>query len=96
MEEQYGSDFLSIVDDDGNEYDLEVLHTLEYQGCQYLAVLPAGRSAEEFSPEITILRSVEEGDESYLYPIEDETELQAVYDLIMDAVFEGEDTEDEE
>ena len=28
--DQYGSDFISIVDDDGNEFELEVLSTLEY------------------------------------------------------------------
>ena len=28
----YGSDFLTIVDEDGQEYELEVLSTLEYNG----------------------------------------------------------------
>ena len=27
--DQYGSDFISIVDDDGKEYELEVLSTLD-------------------------------------------------------------------
>ena len=34
MEDQYGSDFISIVDDDGTEYELEVLTTIEYNGWQ--------------------------------------------------------------
>ena len=33
--DQYGSDFLTIADEDGNEYELEVLSTLEYNGCTY-------------------------------------------------------------
>ena len=38
--DQYGSDFLSIVDEDGNEYELEVLSTLEYNGTEAPAALP--------------------------------------------------------
>ena len=43
-------------------------------------------------PEITI-KSVEEDGESILCAIEDEQELQTVYDLIMDALYEEEDEE---
>ena len=32
MEDRYGSDFITIVDEDGKEYELEVLSTLEYNG----------------------------------------------------------------
>ena len=41
MDNNYGSDFMTIVDEDGTEYELEVLSTLEYNGCTYLAVIPA-------------------------------------------------------
>ena len=93
MADQYGSDFITIVDDDGNEYVLEVLSELEYNGCTYVAVIPAGESQEELQLEVSILKSVDEDGESILSIIEDEEELQAVYDLIMDALYE-EDTED--
>lgn len=93
MADNYGSDFLTIVDEDGTEYELEVLTTLEYNGCSYLAVIPAGQSAEEFELEVSILKSVEEDGESILCAIEDEQELQAVYDLIMDALYEEEEEE---
>ena len=42
MSDQYGSDFMTIVDEDGEEYELEVLTTIEYNGASYLAVIPAG------------------------------------------------------
>ena len=90
--DQFGSDFITIVDEDGAEYELEVLSTLEYDGNTYLAVVPAGDSAEEFQMEVSILKSIEEDGESILSAIEDEQELQAVYDLIMDSLYE----EDEE
>ena len=93
MEDQFGSDFITIVDEDGTEYELEVLSTLEYDGNTYLAVIPAGENAEEFQMEVSILKSVEEDGEPILCAIEDAEELQAVYDLIMDSLYEEEDEE---
>ena len=95
MADQYGSDFISIVDDEGKEYELEVLSTLEYNGETYLAVTPAGMDDEESdSIEVGILKSVEEDGEPILCAVEDEAELQAVNDLIMDAIYEEENEED--
>ncbi|MEE1036691.1 MAG: DUF1292 domain-containing protein [Oscillospiraceae bacterium] len=91
MADQYGSDFITITDEDGAEYELEVLSTLEYNGDTYLAVVPAGDSLEEFQMEVSILKSVEEDGEPILCVIEDEAELQAVYDLLMDQLYEEED-----
>ena len=88
--DQYGSDFITIVDDEGNEFELEVLSELEYDGSTYLAVIPAGQSQEELQLEVSILKSTEEDGEPILTAIEDEEELQAVYDLIMDALYEDE------
>ena len=93
MADQYGSDFMTITDEDGTEYELEVLTTLEYNGETYLAVIPAGESQEEFQMEVSILKSTEEDGESILCAIEDEPELQAIYDLIMDSLYEEEDEE---
>ena len=93
MEDQYGSDFMTIVDEDGTEFELEILSTLDYSGCTYLAVIPAGADEEE-DLEVSILKSVEEDGEPILSAIEDEDELQAVYDLIMDELYAEED-EDE-
>ena len=91
--DQYGSDFLTIVDDDGNEYELEVLSTLEYNGCTYLAVVPAAESAETLELEVSILKSTEENGEPILSVIEDETELEAVHDILMDSLYEEESEE---
>lgn len=89
--DQYGSDFLTITDEDGTEYELEVLSTVEYNGETYLAVIPAGESQETLQLEVTILKSIEEDGEPILCAIDDEAELQAVYDLIMDSLYEDED-----
>ena len=92
--DQYGSDFISIVDDDGNEFELEVLSTLEYNGNTYLAVIPAAESQEELELEVSILKSTEENGAAILSTIEDEEELEAVYDLIMDSLYEEEEDEE--
>ena len=92
MEDMYGSDFMTIVDEDGTEFELEVLTTIEYNGCNYLAVIPA--DGEENDPkdlEVSILKSVDEDGESILCAIEDETELETVYSLIMDQLYSQEE-----
>ena len=90
MGDLYGSDFMTIVDEDGTEYELEILSTLEYDGNTYHAVIPAGAEDSE-QLEVSILKSVEEDGESILSAIEDEAELEAVYDLIMDSIYEEEE-----
>ena len=89
--DQYGSDFLTIVDDEGNEFELEVLSTLEYNGSTYLAVIPAAESAETLELEVSILKSTEEDGEAILSVIEDEAELEAVHDILMDSLYEEEE-----
>ena len=90
--DQYGSDFITIVDDDGKEYELEVRSTLEWNGSTYLAVIPAEGSQDTLELEVSILKSTEEDGEPILCTIEDEQELEAVYERIMDSLYE-EDTE---
>ena len=94
MAENFGSDFITIVDEDGTEYELEVLTTLEWNGSSYMAVVPAVDADEDVDLEVSILKSVDEDGEPILCAIEDEAELQAVYDLIMDQLYE-EDEEEE-
>ncbi len=91
MSNEYGSDFMTIVDEDGTEYELEILSTLEYNGETYLAVTPA-TDDDNVELEVSILKSVEEDGEPILCAIEDDAELEAVYTLIMDQLYE----EDEE
>ncbi len=90
MEDQYGSDFMTIVDEDGTEFELEVLTSLEWNGQTYLAVIPAG-TEEDQETEVSILKSVEEDGEPILCAIEDDQELETVYGLMMDSLYEDEE-----
>mgnify|MGYP003292436083 CR=1 FL=1 len=93
MAEDFGSDFITIVDEDGTEFELEVLTTLEYNGDTYLAVIPAGVEEDE-ELEVSILKSVDEDGESILCAIEDEQELETVHQLMMDQLYAEDEDED--
>ena len=93
MEQDYGANYISITDEDGVEYELEVLTTLDYNGSTYLAVVPAD-SADAENLEVSILKSVMDGDEPVLVAVEDDAELEAVYDLLMQTMFEDDEAED--
>ena len=89
MSDNYGSDFMTIEDEDGTQYELEILSTLEYNGFTYLAVIPADDEGGEYA--VSILKSVDEDGESILCAIEDAVELETVNNLIMDQLYSGED-----
>ena len=90
MADQYGSDFITIMDDDGTEYELEVLSTLEYNGSTYLAAIPA---EDHLRPEVIIFKSIDDDGEPILCTIEDEDELETVNGLIMDSLFQDSESE---
>ena len=68
MEQQYGSDFISITDEDGKEYELEILSTIEYQGAEYLALVPAEEDEASEELEVSILKSVRRTARTYSLP----------------------------
>ena len=90
MSDNYGSDFITIADEDGTEFELEVLTTIEYNGSEYLVVTLAGLEEGE-DAHVDLLKSVDEDGESILCAIEDEAEYEAVYSLMMDRLYEEEE-----
>lgn len=92
--EEYGPDIISITDEDGVEYELEVLSSVTYKGVEYLALTPADAPEDAEELEVSILKSVVENGESILVAVEDEEELEEVYDLLMQNLFDDEDEDD--
>ena len=97
MNEEFGAEIITLTDDEGNEFELEYLDTVEYQGNLYMAFFPTmEEDADEDSDDygLIILRSVkgEDGDDM-LESVDDENELNAVYDLFMVTLFDDEDEE---
>lgn len=95
MSDNYGSDFITIVDEDGTEFELEVLSSLEYNGCSYLAVIPAGSDDDAAELEVSILKNVDEDGEPVLCAIEADQELETVYSLMMDQMYDEEASEED-
>ena len=92
MSDIFGDDIITITDEDGVEYVLEVLATLEVDGCQYYALVPASNEEDDEDLEVSILKAVDENGEEILCAIEDEEELERVYNIMMDELY----AEDEE
>ena len=94
MSEEFGSDFITIVDDDGQEFELEVLDTMDYKDQTFVAFLPANMDENDPDYGIIILRSVldENGDELF-ESIDDDDELQDVYDHFAVLLFDAEEEE---
>ena len=95
MSELYGDDIITITDEDGVEYILEILATMEFEGSVYYALVPVNSDDdEEEDLEVSILKGVEENGEEILCAIEDEDELERVYEAMMNEMFaEDEDEE---
>ena len=72
---------ITLVDENGVETAFEYLDCIEYEGKEYLCLLPA----EEENDGIVILEvePVDEENENYL-AVEDEAILQAVYEIFKD------------
>jgi uncharacterized protein YrzB (UPF0473 family) len=96
MSEEYGSDYITIVDEDGHEFELEHLETLEFEGETYMAFLPADMDENDEDYGIIILKSVVENGEEVLGSVDDEKELDRVYDHFMEVLFSDEDEDTDE
>ena len=98
MSEEFGPDFITLTDEDGNEFELEHLDTLEFNGETYMAVLPAEYEDEDPSKELEeddlgliILKVVEENGGEELSTLDSDEELEAVYERFMEILFQDEE-----
>jgi len=91
MSDEYGSDFITVTDEDGKEFELEHLGTLEREGNTYMAFVPADMDEDDEDFGIIILRAIEENGESLLADVDDEDELNAVYEQFMEELFDEEE-----
>ena len=72
---------LTLTDENGNEAEFEYLDSIDYEGKEYLVLIPA----DDDSSEIVILevQPVDEELENYI-AVEDEAVLDAVYAIFKD------------
>ena len=92
MESEFGASYITIEDDDGNEFELEHLSTLEFEGDEYMVFLPADMDEDDPDYGFIILQVEEADGEEQFVSVDDEEKLQRIYDYYMETIF----TEDEE
>ena len=75
------SSVITLTDENGVDTEFEYLDCIEYEGKEYLCLIPA----DEESNEIVILevQPVDEENENYI-SVEDESVLAAVYEIFKD------------
>ena len=95
MSEAFGPDFITITDEDGNDIELEFMDALEHNGVTYMAFFPAvaedapDEDSEEYG--LIILKEIQENGEALLSTLDSDEELNQVYDLFMERLFEEEE-----
>ncbi|MBQ5799230.1 MAG: DUF1292 domain-containing protein [Oscillospiraceae bacterium] len=94
MNEEYGPNFVTLTDDEGNDVELEYVDALELDGVTYMAFFPVVEEGEEENEDeygLVILKSEMVNGEEMLATIEDEDELNRVYDKFMEQLMEEEE-----
>ena len=92
MSEEYGNDFVTLIDEDGNEVEFEHIDTVEYEGVTYLAFIPAELSVEEDAEDVIMQVVTDENGEELLEGVEDDDIADAVFNIVMERA-EAEDEE---
>ena len=94
-----------VTDEDGNDFELEHLDTLEYNNEVYMAFFPAvSEDAQEGEPAdidlddeeygLIIMKVVEEDGEELLSTLDSDEELDLIYNQFMERLFADEEMED--
>ena len=94
MSEDLGPTFITITDEDGNDIELEFVDALEHNGQKYMAFFPAEtEDSNEEDPDtgLVILKAVTENGEELLSTLDDEAELEKIYDLFMEQLLSDEE-----
>lgn len=82
-------DIIILVDENGDEYEFELLDTVEYEGAKYAVLI------QEDEDEVTIMKiESEEGDNLELATCEDDSTMEEVYHIFKEKNADNFDFED--
>lgn len=104
MEENFGPDFITLTDEDGNDFELELVDTLEHKGVTYYAMFPAVEEDDETGEPrdvdaddedygLVIMKAIRADGEELLSTPDSDEELDEIYELFMERFFQDEDEE---
>ena len=95
MSEEFGPNLVTIISEEtGEEIELEFIDALEWNGVIYRAFFPVVEDEDDADGEeygLIILNSETVDGEEMLVEIEDEDEINAVYDKFMEQLLEDEE-----
>ena len=86
-EENYTPDLISLTDDEGNEYQFEILDQIEYNDERYLALMSQYDDPQKMvdsDGELVVLKVIVENDEEQFEEIEDDEEYEDVAGIFID------------
>ena len=94
--EDYGNDIVTLVDENGNENEFEIVDSLVTDNNEYFALIPTetAENLAEDAGELLILKVVEDDGAEFLEPIEDDDEYEEIAGIFMERLedlydFEG-------
>ena len=96
MSNEYGGDLITMTDENGEEFTLELVETIDYNGKTYTAFLPA--DIDENDPDfglVLLCNSQDENGEEVFDTIDDDAELEDVYNQFMRILFDDEEEDGE-
>ena len=72
-----------LIDEEGNEVEFEFLDLIEYEGEEYVVLLPAEETDDAGEVVILQVEDIDTDEESYI-SVEDEDTLNKVFDIFKD------------
>ncbi len=100
MADEYGADLMTIVDDEGNRHQFELLDAIETDTGRYVALMPVYEQPQDSlqdDGELVILEVTEEDGEELLVTIEDDgvfDEIAGIFEERLSDLYEIDDSED--
>ena len=84
MSEEYGADLVTVVDEEGNQHQFEIVDAIETDDGRYVALLPIYDDPDEQvndDGELIILEVADEDGEELLVPIDDEETFEEIAEI---------------
>lgn len=97
--EEYGNDFITLVDENGIEREFEIVDSLVTENNEYFALIPTENPENVATDdgELFILKVVEdENGEEFLEPIEDDEEYEEISEIFIDRLEEYYDFDEQD
>lgn len=85
MSQEYGNDYITVQDEQGNTHEFEILDAIDYEQERFVALIPVYEGSPEetleHDGELIILQVIEEDGEEQLSAIEDEDLFEKVFSV---------------